>query len=177
MFFRWSRRIWAVALVTWIRDSKSAAHELEINPEKLDLKTWLEKLTQRYQTTNIDITLNTPSQAITANFDPILLKHAVDNLLTNALKYAKKSIQVTLTQDDNQTTISIEDDGQGIPLEDRIQIFNAFASLESSTDYDKHIGLGLSIAKSIVELHHGYIKVDDSTTLGGSKFSINIGAM
>ena len=108
------------------------------------------------------------------NFDPNLLKHAVDNLITNALKVAIKNVIVSLSVDRHYVEIHVEDDGPGISALEMKNIFEPFATLNTDQNLYKHIGLGLTIAKSIVELHKGSIVVSESNQLGGAKFTIKI---
>ena len=107
-------------------------------------------------------------------FDPNLLKHAVDNLLTNALKFSEREVIVNLHIFNSTVDIGIDDDGPGIPKSERKDIFKAYATLESTQAFGKHIGLGLAIAKEIVDLHAGTLTVTKSELLGGSRFIIQL---
>jgi signal transduction histidine kinase len=72
--------------------------------------------------------------------------------------------------------ILIEDDGTGIPAEDRERIFEPFTRLEDSRNRSAGgYGLGLAIAKRIIDAHHGKITVQDSA-LGGACFRIRLNA-
>lgn len=94
------------------------------------------------------------------------LVRVFSNLLTNALKYAKNGKKVIIEiepQDDEKVLITIKNDGEKIPVEAVEQLFERFYRAESSrTQESASTGLGLAIAKSIVELHSGSIMVDTS---------------
>lgn len=75
--------------------------------------------------------------------------------------------------DQKNIVISIDDDGPGIADEDREKAFEAFSTLGQSKSFGGHIGLGLSIAKSIVQLHSGKIFIDHSP-FGGCRFVIEL---
>lgn len=153
--------------------SQSASHELKLKKKSLCLHEWLEKLIKRYQSSPINITLvDLKNEKMKVNFDPNLLKHVVDNLLTNALKFANKEVMVSLELSNHNVMIHVDDDGPGISREDRANVFQPFVTLNSNQAFGKHIGLGLNIANAIVELHRGSITVTESPLLGGSRFTI-----
>ncbi|HFD31574.1 MAG TPA: HAMP domain-containing histidine kinase [Gammaproteobacteria bacterium] len=97
----------------------------------------------------------------------------ITNLVMNALDELKTGGVIRLSsacsQDDKFVEITIEDSGKGIPLEKRTQIFQPFA-----TEKSDNMGLGLSICKEIIELHHGEILISQSQLLGGAKFVIKL---
>ncbi|MCX7206275.1 MAG: ATP-binding protein [Proteobacteria bacterium] len=107
--------------------------------------------------------------------DPKLLCRALSNLLRNAAKYAEHKIKISTSQNNaDGLVITIEDDGPGIPENEREHIFEPFFRLDRSRDRASGgFGLGLAIAKKAVTLHQGKIWVDQST-LGGARFSISL---
>ena len=103
-------------------------------------------------------------------FDPKHLERAIGNLVTNAEKYSKSSIQISVTQRDNLTCIIIDDDGPGIPENERIDIFTPFKRLDTSrTRTTGGFGLGLAIVKQIAQWHGGDVVIQDSPK-GGARF-------
>jgi two-component system sensor histidine kinase RstB len=98
---------------------------------------------------------------------------ALQNLLQNAERHAKLTIKISLIKDSvADYQLSIEDDGPGIPTEDRERIFEPFAQLANQTDTTTPgYGLGLAITKKIIDWHHWKISVGDSD-LGGAKILI-----
>lgn len=107
-----------------------------------------------------------------------LLERAIQNLSTNALRYAKTNVEISLITTPTQIQIVVEDDGAGIPLSDRDNIFEPFFRLESHRNRNENqqkggYGLGLAIVKRICEWHKGSCILGDST-LGGCKFIINL---
>lgn len=105
-----------------------------------------------------------------------LLAQIISNLLDNALKYVPTGGEVSLRaqQQDNQIRVVIEDSGPGIPPEMRDKVFERFARLDPSRTMAGS-GLGLSLAKAFVELHHGRIAITKSA-LGGSSFVLDFPA-
>ena len=103
-------------------------------------------------------------------FDPKNLERAIGNLVTNAEKYSKSEIQVSVEQSDSLTCIIIDDDGPGIPVNERVDIFTPFKRLDTSrTRTTGGFGLGLAIVKQIAQWHGGDVVIQDSPK-GGARF-------
>ncbi|PWM39028.1 MAG: sensor histidine kinase [Clostridiales bacterium] len=96
-------------------------------------------------------------------------------LLDNALCYTPRGGRITLCVKvpHNALQILVSDTGNGIPDEHKAHIFERFYRVESSRSNKEHYGLGLSIAKEIVELHKGHIFVRD-TPGGGATFVVEL---
>ncbi|MDD2959478.1 MAG: HAMP domain-containing sensor histidine kinase [Lachnospiraceae bacterium] len=94
-------------------------------------------------------------------------------LLDNAISYTPQGglIQINLTLQANQIVISIADNGPGIPDEKKEKIFHRFYRCDDSRTDKNHFGLGLSIAKEIIDLHNGTIYAGNSI-LGGAEFTV-----
>ncbi|HEX3608513.1 MAG TPA: ATP-binding protein [Solirubrobacterales bacterium] len=108
--------------------------------------------------------------------DPDLIAQVVRNLLDNSRRHAGPGGRVAISAraDGESLTVSVEDDGPGIPSEQRERVFDRFHRNEPSRDRASGgSGLGLGIARSIVELHGGRIWIDDSP-LGGARVSFRL---
>lgn len=109
------------------------------------------------------------------NVDPNRLREVIQNLIDNAVKYTMEgSITVSITGDSSVVQIQVRDTGSGIPEEDIPHLFQKFYRVDSSmTRTVGGTGLGLYIAKKIVELYNGRIWVESQ--LGkGSTFYVNL---
>jgi signal transduction histidine kinase len=105
--------------------------------------------------------------------DPDLLAQVVRNLLSNAHRHAGRVI-ISSSGARGELAVSVDDDGPGIPPEERERVFDRFHRSASSRDRGSGgSGLGLGIAHSIVELHGGRIWVEDSA-LGGARVCFSI---
>jgi len=108
--------------------------------------------------------------------DKDLLRVAINNLLTNAIKYNRPGGEVTLAAEESDEAISIvvKDTGVGIDEGDVDRIFDKFfrSDCESVRKTSGH-GLGLALARQIVELHHGTLSVS-SVPGEGSEFVIEL---
>ena len=103
------------------------------------------------------------------------LHRVIQNLVGNAIRYCDERIVVSGGLDyQGQAYICVEDDGAGIPEEDRQRIFEAFSRLDDSrTRASGGYGLGLSIVSRIAFWFGGTITVDESPTLGGARFTMS----
>lgn len=108
----------------------------------------------------------------TVEADARLLARAVGNLLRNAQKYAQGQIVLSARRSPEQIEIAVDDNGPGIPEQERERIFDPFYRLDRSRDRATGgFGLGLSIAQKAVVLHGGTLRVE-SSALGGARFVI-----
>ncbi|MCX8996757.1 ATP-binding protein [Rhizobiaceae bacterium BDR2-2] len=106
---------------------------------------------------------------------PVAFKRALRNLLDNAVRYGKRAT-VTLGDMGDEIVIAIEDDGPGIPADLVESAFNPFVRLEASRNSETGgMGLGLSIARSIVKAHGGSIWLTNAET-GGLRAEIYLPA-
>jgi two-component system sensor histidine kinase RstB len=84
------------------------------------------------------------------------MPYAITNLLRNAIKYARTSIRVSAEVTDGEIQVHVDDDGIGIPVEERDRVFSAFTRLDRSRDRSTGgYGLGLAIARLVLEQHGG----------------------
>ena len=109
--------------------------------------------------------------------DRRLLVRAICNVMRNAQKYAQGQVELAARrQGDGAIEIMVDDDGPGIPPEEREKIFEPFYRLDRSRDRATGgFGLGLSIAQKALLLHGGAISVAESP-LGGARFVMTLPA-
>lgn len=102
-------------------------------------------------------------------FDRNKIAQVVDNLLGNAIKFSPpdKNVTVSLERDSNMARVGIQDEGSGVPEEDRARIFGEFQkSRARPTGGEKSTGLGLAIAKRIVVAHRGNLEIRSAAGRG-----------
>lgn len=100
------------------------------------------------------------------------MPYAVTNLLRNAIKYAKTRISVSTEVVAGRIRVYVDDDGIGIPPEERQRVFFAFTRLDRSRDRATGgYGLGLAIVRLVLEQHGGTVTADESP-LGGARFTL-----
>ena len=108
--------------------------------------------------------------------NPQGMEEVFTNLLTNAIKYSPPDSMITLSAvtDNEYLAVTVRDTGFGIPEEDLEEIFTRFYRVKDSNTREIHgTGLGLAIVKSIVNAHHGSIKVE-SKPGQGSAFTVTL---
>lgn len=109
--------------------------------------------------------------------DPRLTARAVQNLVRNAMRYCDTSILLRLRlEQDGACLLTVEDDGIGIPVQERERIFQPFYRLDRSRDRNTGgFGLGLAISRRAIEGQGGQLSVTQSA-LGGAQFTIRLPA-
>jgi two-component system sensor histidine kinase RstB len=103
--------------------------------------------------------------------DRVLFRRALQNLLSNALRFADKQVIIEYARGNAETTVDIRDDGPGIPPERRERILMPF-NREEETDHHLSggVGLGLSIVRRIIDLHDGSMVIGEAD-IGGARFT------
>ena len=110
-----------------------------------------------------------------ASIDAARFGQVIDNLVSNAIKFSPSgtAVQVALRSGEGSFTLSVQDQGPGIPEEERKLLFRSFQKLSARpTGGEKSTGLGLAIVKKIVDAHGGTIDVENALG-GGTRFTVN----
>jgi signal transduction histidine kinase len=108
----------------------------------------------------LDLEIETPEGPVRAEVDADAVRQALLNLVDNAIKYSagRKRVAVRLAENVGRVEVSVNDQGIGIPAEDREKIFEAFFRSPAAVRHDpKGVGLGLKIVKHIMDAHGGTI--------------------
>ena len=161
--------------VNKIEDSQMSV-SIEPIDYSLVLQKAIEDLRGQANQKNIVLTLTIPPTMPKVLADPIRISEVVTNLLVNAINYTNPGgkVMVTTTLSPNEVTTTVSDTGVGIPKEALPHLFNKFFRVSNQTQkMSKGTGLGLYIAKSIVEKLNGKIWVESEQGVG-SKFSFTL---
>jgi signal transduction histidine kinase len=149
--------------------------KLELQPEEVNLPAVVSDVIARYRVelaqAGCTVNVNAP-EALTGVWDRTRLEQVVTNLVTNAARYGHgKPIDITVAADARSVRLVVRDHGIGIAPEDQRRIFERFERAASRNFGG--LGLGLYIARQIVEAHGGSIHV--SSELGvGSSFTVEL---
>ncbi len=112
---------------------------------------------------------------IISEVDPILMSRLIQNLVENAFKYGKPDghVWVSLDRKNNETVLSVKDDGIGIAPEQQDKVWQRFYQVDPSRSGEGGAGLGLSMVKQIARLHGGYMTLE-SENGKGSTFTLHL---
>ena len=116
-------------------------------------------------------------EKILADVDPARIKQAQVNLLTNASKYTAegKTIRYEMYRDGDEVVIAVQDSGEGIAAEMLDSVFELFVQSENTLGCSSGgMGVGLSLAKNIVQAHEGTISVSSEGIGKGSRFEMRL---
>ena len=164
-------------MINQILEMARLDNRLEIPKEYFDLSSCLEETLEDYkklfETKDIQLITNIEDN-ITLFGNQSLLICLIDNLVSNALKYANSKIWISIAKRNN-IIIEVSDDGRGIADDEKAYIWDRFYKVDKSRSIseDNSSGLGLPISKKIVELHNGKIVALDNKPQG-AKFVINL---
>ncbi len=111
---------------------------------------------------------------VTVPLRSLAIRRAVENLITNALRYGGTKAEVSITLTDRTLRITVEDDGPGIPAEKRDEAMRPFTRLDPARNQNTGtgVGLGLAIVADIARLHGGTLRLMESERLGGLRADI-----
>ena len=148
-------------------DGGNGCHQFETSSVKDLVETALHQ--RSHDLVKLDVQQEGLTDDLMVDADPTAFKRVIGNLLSNAARYAKSTIRITAQVNADQSVeISVEDDGPGIPEEQRESIFEPFRCLDASrSKANNGFGLGLAIAHRIMRIHHGSIAAKASS-LGGT---------
>ena len=104
--------------------------------------------------------------------DIYLFETLINNLLQNAARYATANVQLKFLKENGRNWLIIDDDGNGIPEQDRRRAFDSFVQLDNTEKKGTGFGLGLAIVKRIATWHDGEVHVE-SSPLGGARFTVS----
>jgi signal transduction histidine kinase/ligand-binding sensor domain-containing protein/DNA-binding response OmpR family regulator len=134
----------------------------------------------------VELIFQAKTEVISLYYDPEKLEEVISNLLSNAVKFTPAGGRITLavkvkegqpgTGEQGFLEISVSDTGPGIPPDDMAHIFDRFYQADSTYAHHRQgTGIGLAIAREIVELHHGVITVHSTGIEGaGTRFVIQL---
>jgi PAS domain S-box-containing protein len=152
---------------------------IKFNYENINITNFIKTITKDRELllNNIPLNIHTtiPNKDIFIMVDPLRLRQVIDNLLDNAIKFSHEgTIRIILKEEKSHIDIQINDCGIGIPSDKINDIFNPFYQIDDSSKKKyKGVGLGLSIAKKIINAFGGDISVISNVDKG-SCFKITI---
>ena len=156
--------------------SAAEAGALKLNLDTLDARSILDRAADLYrevaEVKKITLTLRLPDAPIEIDADAIRLGQALGNLVDNALKYtpAGGAVSLSVEESEGRVVLTVDDSGPGVAEDEREAIFRRLYRSDASRS-QRGLGLGLSLARAMIEAHGGAISVSRSS-LGGARFAV-----
>ncbi len=153
--------------------------KMEFSFENVDLAEFVKAISEEFQPLakdkNLDFTLTTGGDRLMASIDKQKFAQVLQNLIDNAVKYTDAgAVRIDITARANEALIAVADSGRGMSPETISKIFNEFERGGEIVKAIQGTGLGLFIAKQIVEAHKGRIWAESTGEGKGSTFKITI---
>jgi signal transduction histidine kinase len=165
-----------------ISDAMADAFDITIRREAVDIAGLVSEVVDANQPLAANkqqtITVSAPPNFVTM-CDTDRMREAIDNLVSNAIKYSPigGKITVVVSHEQDDTVIRVADEGAGLSPEDLGRLFGRFQRLSAKpTAGESSTGLGLSIVKRIIDMHGGEVTADSSGPGQGSTFTITLPA-
>jgi two-component system CheB/CheR fusion protein len=157
--------------------SRISLGKVELRMERVDLNITVQQVAEDSRVLFVameqELSVVTPPHPLYVNADPTRLMQVIGNLLNNACKYTPRQghISITLEQDGDQAVVSVRDDGIGLTADQRTGIFDMFMQVDSSPERSgSGLGLGLTLVRTLVEMHGGSVEVRSAGLGQGSEF-------
>ena len=161
-----------------ISDAMADAFDITIRREPIDIAGLVTEVADANQpmakNKQQTIAVSAPPNFVTM-CDADRIREAIDNLISNAIKYSPLGGKVTVlvSQKDDNTVIRVVDEGAGLSPEDLARLFGRFQRLSAKpTAGESSTGLGLSIVKRIIDMHGGQVTADSAGPGQGSTFTV-----
>jgi len=161
--------------------SRISRGKIELRRVRIDLASAVYQAIEVVQplckTLEMILTVAMPSEPIFVFADPTRWAQVLGNLLDNACKFTDKGGQIWLTveREGQEAVIRVRDNGIGIAADQRPRIFEMFTQLDTSLERSvSGLGIGLTLVKSLVEMHEGTVDVDSAGVGHGTQFTIRL---
>jgi len=158
--------------------------KIELRKTRVDLSTLMRTAVETSQAivnaASHELTVEYPSTPVFLDADPTRLSQVLSNLLINAAKYTPPggTLRFTGTQDQENALITVQDSGIGISADDLPKLFQTFSQLPKGKAFSQGgFGIGLSLLRTLVDLHGGTVMAKSAGIGLGSKFTVRLPAL
>jgi signal transduction histidine kinase/CheY-like chemotaxis protein len=155
--------------------------KIELRRERVELASVIARAVETAQplleAQHHDFKIHLPAEPLPLDADPVRLAQIIANLLTNAAKYTEPNghIRLTAASEGEQVVLRVTDNGIGIDAEMLPHIFELFVQVDhASTRTQGGLGIGLTLVKSLVEMHGGAVEVHSEGLGKGSEFVVRL---
>jgi len=161
--------------------ARIASGKIQLDRMPLDLSVLLERSVEvarpLIETRRHTLSVSVPGEPLFVHGDLIRLTQVIANLLNNAAKYTDEggTIALSLTREDGQGVIAVEDTGVGIEAETIPRVFDLFTQADTTLDRARGgLGLGLTLVRQLVSLHEGRVEASSDGLGRGSRFVVRL---
>lgn len=140
----------------------------------VDLGEFVAECAEATAPNNPRLAVSVPKKKLLVELDPQRFRHVIDNLVSNALKYSEGEARVTVRAEKDRAVIDVADRGIGIPAGELATLFTRFGRASNARDRGiAGSGIGLYVAKKVVEAHRGTLTVQSKEN-EGSTFTVSL---
>jgi CheY-like chemotaxis protein/two-component sensor histidine kinase len=164
--------------------TRIARNKMKLRTERIELGTVVRNAVEIsrpiIEVAGHELTVTLPDDPIYVDADAARLAQVFSNLLNNAAKYTERRGRITLTlqREGNHAAVRVKDTGVGISAEHLPNIFEMFSQVERSLEHSQGgLGIGLSLAKRLTEMHGGTIEANSEGPNKGSEFIVRLPAV
>lgn len=162
---------WLIQNLLKLAKIDADAIELEVEEQSLNetIEESMEALHSKAEEGKVTLEFIPASGQVAIPHDRLWLQEALINVIKNGIEHSKEGSKVTIELEENPvfTRITVKDQGEGIEEKDLVNIFNRFYKVKNAKKSDS-VGIGLALAKSIIEKHGGYIEAKSKLHEGTS---------
>ncbi|QNE16765.1 HAMP domain-containing protein [Kribbella qitaiheensis] len=153
--------------------AKADDDALRLQGSDVDLDDLIESEVRRLRSSDGPV-VQRDVQTVRVRGDADKLSQVIRNLVENASRAARSTVRFTLAEEAGTALLTVEDDGDGVPMADRERVFERFVRLDASRDRGSGgSGLGLAIVSEVLRSHGGSVRITDSP-LGGARFEVTL---
>lgn len=164
--------------------SRISLRKVDLRMERVDLTLAVSHAAEDarvlFNSMNQELSVAVPPQPVYMNADPTRLTQVLGNLLNNACKFTEKSgrVSITVERDGEQAVIRVRDTGIGLSADQRTGIFDMFMQVDTSPERSgSGLGLGLTLVRTLVEMHGGTVEAHSAGLGKGSEFVVRLPIM
>lgn len=161
--------------------SRITRGKIELRKEPVDLaaivRSAIEASRPLIESARHQLAISVPAEPVMLQADPVRLAQVLANLLNNAAKYTDPGGQIWLTvkRAGNEVAVSVRDTGVGIPADMLPQVFDLFTQVDRAADRAQGgLGIGLTLVRSLVEMHGGSVSARSDGPGQGSEFIVHL---
>lgn len=161
--------------------SRISRGKIELRLSRIELQSAIRQAVEAarplIESLNHELTVTLPPQPLYLNADATRLAQVFGNLLNNACKFTERGGRISLSveQEEGRAVIRIKDSGLGIESSQLVHVFDIFVQVDTSLERaTTGLGIGLTLVKSLVEMHHGTVEARSDGIGRGSEFVVRL---